>query len=94
MANRLATATSPYLLQHATNPVDWWEWGDEAFAEARRRGVPIFLSVGLRRLPLVPRGGPIGGCWRVLTNPQVRAGMAVHVVSAETAVGHRFRGFV
>ena len=46
MANRLATATSPYLLQHATNPVDWWEWGDEAFAEARRRGVPIFLSVG------------------------------------------------
>ena len=46
MANRLATATSPYLLQHADNPVDWWEWGDEAFAEARRRGVPIFLSVG------------------------------------------------
>ena len=34
MANRLATATSPYLLQHADNPVDWWEWGDEAFAEA------------------------------------------------------------
>jgi uncharacterized protein YyaL (SSP411 family) len=46
MANRLSTATSPYLLQHADNPVDWWEWGDEAFAEARRRGVPIFLSVG------------------------------------------------
>ena len=35
MANRLANATSPYLLQHADNPVDWWEWGDEAFAEAR-----------------------------------------------------------
>jgi uncharacterized protein YyaL (SSP411 family) len=46
VANRLATATSPYLLQHKDNPVDWWEWGDEAFAEARRRGVPIFLSVG------------------------------------------------
>jgi uncharacterized protein len=46
MANRLANATSPYLLQHADNPVDWWEWGDEAFAEARRRGVPVFLSVG------------------------------------------------
>ena len=44
--NRLAAATSPYLLQHADNPVDWWEWGDEAFAEARRRGVPVFLSVG------------------------------------------------
>jgi uncharacterized protein len=46
MANRLAAATSPYLLQHADNPVDWWEWGDDAFAEARRRGVPVFLSVG------------------------------------------------
>ena len=46
MANRLATATSPYLLQHADNPVDWWPWGDEAFAEARRRDVPVLLSVG------------------------------------------------
>ena len=46
MANRLARATSPYLLQHADNPVDWWEWGEEAFAEARRRDVPILLSVG------------------------------------------------
>ncbi|WAL66674.1 thioredoxin domain-containing protein [Amycolatopsis cynarae] len=46
MANRLATATSPYLLQHAGNPVDWWPWGAEALAEARRRDVPILLSVG------------------------------------------------
>ena len=46
MPNRLSGATSPYLLQHAENPVDWWEWGEEAFAEARRRGVPVFLSVG------------------------------------------------
>jgi uncharacterized protein YyaL (SSP411 family) len=46
MPNRLASATSPYLLQHAENPVDWWEWGPEAFAEARRRGVPVLLSVG------------------------------------------------
>ncbi|HKG50801.1 MAG TPA: thioredoxin domain-containing protein [Actinomycetales bacterium] len=46
MTNRLAAATSPYLLQHAGNPVDWWEWGDEAFAEARRRDVPVLLSVG------------------------------------------------
>ncbi|WP_460447315.1 thioredoxin domain-containing protein, partial [Angustibacter aerolatus] len=44
--NRLANATSPYLLQHRDNPVDWWEWGDEAFAEARRRDVPVLLSVG------------------------------------------------
>ncbi len=46
MVNRLKDATSPYLLQHADNPVDWWEWGPEAFAEARRRNVPILLSVG------------------------------------------------
>jgi uncharacterized protein YyaL (SSP411 family) len=46
MANRLANATSPYLLQHADNPVDWWPWSAEAFAEARRRDVPVLLSVG------------------------------------------------
>ena len=46
MANRLANATSPYLLQHAENPVDWWEWGPEAFEEARRRDTPVLLSVG------------------------------------------------
>ena len=45
-ANRLASATSPYLLQHADNPVDWWEWGEDAFASARERGVPVLLSVG------------------------------------------------
>src|SRR5918998_4573365 len=46
MPNRLAGATSPYLLQHADNPVDWWEWSDDAFAEAARRDVPVLLSVG------------------------------------------------
>jgi uncharacterized protein len=46
MANRLASATSPYLLQHAENPVDWWEWAPDAFAEAKRRNVPVLLSVG------------------------------------------------
>jgi uncharacterized protein YyaL (SSP411 family) len=46
MPNRLAAATSPYLLQHADNPVDWWEWSDAAFAEAARRDVPVLLSVG------------------------------------------------
>ncbi|CAL9438500.1 thioredoxin domain-containing protein [Streptomyces sp. enrichment culture] len=46
MPNRLAQATSPYLLQHADNPVDWWPWEAGAFDEARRRGVPVFLSVG------------------------------------------------
>ncbi|MEB3366080.1 thioredoxin domain-containing protein [Saccharopolyspora mangrovi] len=46
MANRLADATSPYLLQHADNPVEWWPWCPEAFAEARRRDVPVLLSIG------------------------------------------------
>ncbi|MGW2121664.1 thioredoxin domain-containing protein [Streptomyces sp. NPDC001758] len=46
MPNRLAHETSPYLLQHADNPVDWWPWSPEAFEEARRRGVPVLLSVG------------------------------------------------
>jgi uncharacterized protein len=46
MPNRLAHETSPYLLQHADNPVDWWPWSAEAFEEARRRGVPVHLSVG------------------------------------------------
>jgi uncharacterized protein YyaL (SSP411 family) len=46
MANRLADETSPYLRQHADNPVDWYPWGDEALAAARQRGVPVLLSVG------------------------------------------------
>ena len=46
MANRLAAETSPYLLQHADNPVEWWPWCAEAFEEARRRDVPVLLSVG------------------------------------------------
>ncbi len=46
MANRLANATSPYLLQHADNPVDWYEWGEEALERARREEKPILLSVG------------------------------------------------
>ncbi|MGF1660969.1 MAG: thioredoxin domain-containing protein, partial [Kineosporiaceae bacterium] len=46
MPNRLARSTSPYLQQHAGNPVEWWEWSPEAFADARRRDVPVLLSVG------------------------------------------------
>src|SRR4249919_3460686 len=44
--NRLAAATSPYLQQHADNPVDWYEWGEDAFDQARRRDVPVLLSIG------------------------------------------------
>jgi uncharacterized protein len=46
MPNRLGTESSPYLLQHAGNPVDWWPWGEEAFSEARRLDRPVLLSVG------------------------------------------------
>src|SRR2546421_254107 len=46
MANRLAAATSPYLLQHARNPVDWHEWGPEALEKARALDRPILLSIG------------------------------------------------
>ena len=45
-ANRLARTSSPYLLAHAHNPVDWYPWGDEAFAKARTEDKPIFLSIG------------------------------------------------
>ncbi len=46
MENRLAKETSPYLLQHADNPVDWYPWGEEAFALARETGKPVLLSIG------------------------------------------------
>jgi uncharacterized protein YyaL (SSP411 family) len=46
MPNRLAQETSPYLRQHADNPVDWWPWSPEAFAEARRRDCPVLVSIG------------------------------------------------
>ena len=44
--NSLSTCTSPYLLQHAGNPVKWYPWGEEAFELARREQKPIFLSIG------------------------------------------------
>ncbi len=46
MPNRLALEKSPYLLQHANNPVDWYPWGDEAFQKAKREDKPVFLSIG------------------------------------------------
>lgn len=46
MTNRLAATRSPYLRAHADNPVDWYPWGEEAFAEARRRDVPLLISIG------------------------------------------------
>ncbi|MEO8094790.1 MAG: thioredoxin domain-containing protein, partial [Pseudolysinimonas sp.] len=46
MTNRLGNAVSPYLRSHADNPVHWWQWSDEAFAEAARRDVPVMVSIG------------------------------------------------
>ncbi|HWH97416.1 MAG TPA: DUF255 domain-containing protein [Pseudolysinimonas sp.] len=46
MTSRLADSTSPYLRSHAGNPVDWWPWGEDAFAEAARRDVPVLISIG------------------------------------------------
>src|SRR5215207_10060967 len=46
LMNRLASETSPYLAQHAENPVDWYPWGEEALARARREDKPILLSIG------------------------------------------------
>ena len=46
MPNRLSAESSPYLRQHADNPVEWWPWGEEAFAEAKRAGKPVFVSIG------------------------------------------------
>ena len=55
--NRLARETSPYLLQHKHNPVDWWPWGPDALAEAKRANKTHPALGWLRRLPLVPRHG-------------------------------------
>ena len=57
MPNRLANETSPYLRQHADNPVDWWPWSDAALAPARATGQADPAVDRLQRLPLVPRDG-------------------------------------
>jgi hypothetical protein len=46
MPNRLINEKSPYLLQHAHNPVNWYPWGEEAFTKARKEDKPVFLSIG------------------------------------------------
>ena len=46
MSNRLRDQSSPYLLQHAENPVEWYPWGTEAFEKAQREDKPVFLSIG------------------------------------------------
>jgi uncharacterized protein YyaL (SSP411 family) len=68
--NRLGSATSPYLLQHKDNPVDWFEWGEEAFAEARRRDVPILLSVGYAACHWCHMARYIRICWPMCLRSQ------------------------
>lgn len=79
MVNRLAGAVSPYLRQHAGYPVDWYPWGAEAFAEARRRDVPVMVSVGNRHPPLVSRGRRVDGAYA--TSRSRRSGWALGEVS-------------
>ena len=86
MANRLTGATSPYLLQHADNPVDWWEWGPEPFEEARRRNVPVLLSVGYAACHWCH---VISRLLEILLNsakPQARRTISVHPGSATDVV--------
>ncbi|WP_442940124.1 DUF255 domain-containing protein [Nocardioides sp. B-3] len=71
MPNRLRTATSPYLLQHASNPVDWWEWSPDAFAEAKRRNVPILLSVGYAACRWCHERAAMLRIWPETAKPQV-----------------------
>ncbi len=52
--NRLFLQSSPYLLQHAHNPVNWYPWGDEAFYDAKRLDRPVLLKRGIFYMPLVP----------------------------------------
>jgi hypothetical protein len=55
--NRLIDEKSPYLLQHAHNPVDWYPWGEDAFEKAKREDKPVFLSIGFRT-------NASGGLWK------------------------------
>lgn len=86
MANRLASATSPYLLQHADNPVDWWEWSPEAFEEAKRRNVPILLSVGYAACHWCHEVTASLRIWLETIKPQVRRTISVRTGSARITV--------
>ena len=86
MPNRLASATSPYLLQHADNPVDWWEWGEDAFAEARRRDVPVLLSVGYSACHWCHVAGSTLGIGHLWEDLSARNIISAHAGSISAAV--------
>ena len=60
--NKLINEKSPYLLQHATNPVDWYPWGNDAFEKARLENKPIFLSIGYLKFT---KGGIFLSSWYI-----------------------------
>jgi len=91
VVNRLKDATSPYLLQHADNPVDWWEWSPEAFQEARRRDVPVLLSVGYAACHWCHVRGLTLRNRRVTSKSQVSGDVSSRHGSRKTALGHGFR---
>ncbi len=86
MSNRLAQATSPYLQQHAGNPVHWWEWGPDALAEAKRTDTPILLSVGYAACHWCHFTNRTLMNWLEMVKPQVRGTFSVRFGSFDFAV--------
>lgn len=84
--NRLGSSTSPYLLQHAENPVAWWPWSEQAFAEARERDLPVFLSIGYSACHWCHVMDHRLRIWLETAKPQVRGAISVRVGSAKIAV--------
>ena len=84
--NRLGSATSPYLLQHAGNPVDWYEWGAEALAAAADQDKPILLSVGYAACHWCHVMAHTLRIWLEIVKPQVRGTILDHSGSAMAAV--------
>ncbi|MCW2840039.1 MAG: N-acylglucosamine 2-epimerase [Aeromicrobium sp.] len=86
MPNRLADATSPYLQQHADNPVDWWEWSPEALELARTLDRPILLSVGYAACHWCDVTNRTLRMFLKTVKPQVRGAISVQISSRSFAV--------
>lgn len=84
--NRLGSATSPYLLQHADNPVDWYEWGAEALADAADQDKPILLSVGYAACHWCHVIDRTLRIWLEIVKLQVRGTVSVQIGSPSFAV--------
>jgi len=84
--NRLGSATSPYLLQHADNPVDWYEWGTEALAAAADQDKPILLSVGYAACHWCHVMNGTLRIWLEIKKLQVRGAISVQIGSPSFVV--------